>query len=305
MAIRCINLKPMFRFLSCNYRQISSCTSELLQNRTVLTIERASCSEFLQGLITNDMDLLSSQKSLYTMLLNSKGRVLFDAIVYKTESPDKFHLECCSDVADAVSKHLRVYSLRKKIAVSKSSLSVWAVFCDSGVDKDFIPDPRCIDPWVFRCLSESPPSRDVKNGIYTKLRISLGIAEGSKEIPVGEAFPLEYNADFLNGVSFDKGCYVGQELTARVHHTGVVRKRIMPLELPEEPSEDCDLSKPVIDVESSKAVGKIRGLCENRAVALMRVKETISSKGLCWGNLNLKANIPVWWPLLMTESLVQ
>lgn len=63
---------------------------------------------------------------------------------------------------------------------------------------------------------------------YTKLRYALGVAEGARELPSAACFPLESNGDYLHGVSFHKGCYLGQELTARTHHTGVVRKRIMP-----------------------------------------------------------------------------
>ncbi len=69
---------------------------------------------------------------------------------------------------------------------------------------------------------------------YHRHRLALGVAEGTDEVPLGACFPLEYNLDYLNGVSFSKGCYLGQELTARSFHTGVIRKRVMPISLTEE-----------------------------------------------------------------------
>jgi folate-binding protein YgfZ len=71
---------------------------------------------------------------------------------------------------------------------------------------------------------------------FTSLRYRLGVAEGAAEVPTGKALPLEYNLDYLHGVNFHKGCYIGQELTARTHHTGVIRKRILPLTI--EPADD-------------------------------------------------------------------
>lgn len=149
------------------------CCSELLKDRAVLKIQRESCTEFLQGLITNDMNLLSSQKCIYTMLLNSKGRVLFDAFIYKTESPDEVLMECSSEISDAVIKHLKVYSLRKKIDVVRSKLSVWAVRkeCSSNVKCECVPDPRCTDPWVYRCIADTQPTECVEEGTYSKLRL--------------------------------------------------------------------------------------------------------------------------------------
>ncbi|BES87801.1 Aminomethyltransferase folate-Hypothetical protein domain [Nesidiocoris tenuis] len=236
------------------------------------------------------------------MVLNSKGRVLYDGFLYSTGSADRFLIECSTEAADPLIKHLRTYSLRKKIEICKSELLPWAVFGNSVSNDCLVADPRCREPWLYRCLSESQPCPTIEDGSYTKLRYSLGIAEGFNEIPVGEAFPLEYNADFLNGVSFEKGCYVGQELTARVHHTGVIRKRIMPLELDNEPPHDCNLDDPVVDSESGKTVGKIRGVHQNRVLALMRITETLSSKRLVWGGINARAAIPTWWPPLQKET---
>lgn len=99
----------------------------------------------------------------------------------------------------------------------------------------FVGDPRLNElGWrifVPREKSNSFSPKDIAistESSYTKLRYALGVAEGVKELPSAACFPLESNGDYLHGISFHKGCYLGQELTARTHHTGVVRKRIMP-----------------------------------------------------------------------------
>lgn len=94
-------------------------------------------------------------------------------------------------------------------------------------------DPRLPDlgQRVILPADHQPDGTPVPDEVYTERRFRLGVAEGSSEIPSGAALPLEYNLDALNGVSFSKGCYVGQELTARTHFQGVIRKRLMPLRL--------------------------------------------------------------------------
>jgi folate-binding protein YgfZ len=133
-----------------------------------------------------------------------------------------------------------------------------SVFCDRGQDESpppppqedldledkenivFSLDPRVPDLGHRLILPESelgslPALIGAKKcsdvSAYDLLRHRLGVCEGPDEIPPGKCFPLEYNADYMHGVSFHKGCYVGQELTARTHHTGVVRKRIMPVKV--------------------------------------------------------------------------
>merc|ERR1719422_1958319 len=93
---------------------------------------------------------------------------------------------------------------------------------------------------------------------YKELRFRLGVGECPSELQPGKALPLESNADYMHGVSFHKGCYVGQELTARTHHTGVVRKRIMPLRLLDDRSaSDVNLESDVRN-EEGKKIGRIR-----------------------------------------------
>lgn len=139
-------------------------------------------------------------------------------------------------------------------------------------------------------ISENPPLD------YTRFRYTLGVAEGIKELPSSNCFPLEANCDYLHGVSFHKGCYLGQELTARTYHTGVVRKRLMPLilsSIPErEPTQDA-----IIETEDGKKVGKLRGINGKHAIALLRIAECLqNATKLKVHNVSASTYKPFWWP---------
>jgi len=147
-----------------------------------------------------------------------------------------------------------------------------------------------------------PSFSDVANcdneATYHDIRYSIGVAEGPEEIPSGKCFPLEYNADYMHGVSFHKGCYIGQELTARVHHTGVVRKRIMPLELHQELSPEPELDSNILTVEGGKRVGKLRGLRGQLALGLIRVEEVGRERcQVLVGQTKADVWAPNWWPV--------
>ncbi|RZF45049.1 hypothetical protein LSTR_LSTR002010 [Laodelphax striatellus] len=131
---------------------------------------------------------------------------------------------------------------------------------------------------------------------YKLFRYMLGVGEGMKELPHSECFPLEVNCDYLHGVSFHKGCYIGQELTARIHHTGVVRKRLMPIYLD---GNNCDIpfNTPIFIVGSGKQkrVGKLRGVENNTALGLTRISDALGVK-LKVGDVTGYTLKPYWWP---------
>lgn len=132
------------------------------------------------------------------------------------------------------------------------------------------------------------------NHTYKWFRYSFGIGEGIKDLPPGESFPLEANCDYLHGVSFHKGCYIGQELTARTHHTGVVRKRYMPLfftKIPTESSQERSIE------HENKKLGKLRGIENNVGLALLRIADALKPDEFNVGNGKARTEKPIWWPL--------
>lgn len=148
--------------------------------------------------------------------------------------PGTVLLDCDSAASAAIQKRLRTFLLRKDVEISDATAE-WAAFSLPSWAAGGLPaeatavvDPRC-NALGYRALAPAgslEPSAD--SGGYTALRQRLGIAEGTAEITPDKYFPSELNLERLGAVSFTKGCYVGQELTARTHFTGQVRKRVLP-----------------------------------------------------------------------------
>ncbi|GFS34278.1 glycine cleavage T-protein family [Actinidia rufa] len=151
-------------------------------------------------------------------------------------------------------------------------------------------------------LVEADKETDEKN--YLLWRLEKGVAEGSTEIPKGEAMPLEYNLAGLNAVSFDKGCYVGQELIARTHHRGVIRKRLLPLKFVDNSGKEVEQKVAPLSEVTSAASGKKAGTVTTalgcRGLGLLRLEEAF--KGLrslsIQGQEDVKVEAirPEWWP---------
>jgi len=164
------------------------------------------------------------------------------------------------------------------------------------------PDPRlatlghrllletCDSPSQF--LPEDCQLADPKD--FLLHRCMLGVSEGCEDIPLGKCTPLEYNLDYLHGVSFHKGCYIGQELTARTHHTGVIRKRILPLKIGGDlVSGEEDLT---VKNEAGKTVGKVRRIHTDVGLGLMRLKESFAADKLTVNETPVTVIKPEWWP---------
>lgn len=282
---------------------------ELLHHRSLIKIEGNGMYDFCQGLMTNDIFKLKTEKSLFTMILNSKGRVLYDCLVYKMD--DHLLLECDKNAASDLTKYLKMYLLRRKLNIDiLDNTCIWALFGSTPMTLELnsvsiFNDPR-LPILGQRIISDKTSSfrnelvlddSDINN-TYQQWRYTHGVAEGS-EILKGQSFPLEMNCDYLNGVSFNKGCYIGQELTARTHHTGVTRKRIMPLIFDDTPN-DLDLNADIYiqsDSRSNRPPGKLRGLCGKVGVALLRIDECLKSEQLIVGGFTAKTFIPNWWKI--------
>ena len=153
-----------------------------------------------------------------------------------------FLIEIDANEAEALAKHLKRYKLRAKVAirvVDEAELSVWATWgrespsevgsSIGSVDQRAPDMGRRVIVSGERDLGNA--ETQVESGSYDVRRMMMGVAEGQGEILKGSALPQESNIDYMGGIDFRKGCYVGQELTIRTHHTGVVRKRILPVQL--------------------------------------------------------------------------
>lgn len=151
-------------------------------------------------------------------------------------------------------------------------------------------------------LVEADKETDEQN--YLLWRLENGVAEGSTEIPKGEAIPLEYNLAGLNAISFDKGCYIGQELIARTHHRGVIRKRLLPLKFIDDNGKELEqrvaAGSVVVNPSSGKKVGNVTTALGSRGLGLLRLEDAFrgSSALVVEGNESVKVEAirPKWWP---------
>lgn len=130
---------------------------------------------------------------------------------------------------------------------------------------------------------------------YREFRYKLGIAEGVDDLPPGKPLPMDINGDYLHGISFHKGCYIGQELTARTHHTGVVRKRLMPIMFDEVPKIQLNYDETIFN-ETGKPVGKFRGHENKYGLGLVRIAEALNSQSLEICKSRVTVLKPFWWP---------
>lgn len=195
-----------------------------LTDRTVLRLSGAGVRDFLQGLVTNDV---SSELPVWAGLLTPQGKALFDFIVWA--DGDDMLIDCEAASAEGLVRRLKMYRLRLPITIEiDAGLAVhWAKDDAAGV-----PDPR--DPRLGRRWI-APPD-DAAVGWHAH-RLSLGIVEGIAELGTDATLWLEANAREQNGVSFTKGCYVGQENTARMHHRHKVNRRLGVVEVDAEPAD--------------------------------------------------------------------
>ncbi|CAN1186079.1 Putative transferase At4g12130, mitochondrial [Linum perenne] len=139
---------------------------------------------------------------------------------------------------------------------------------------------------------------------YLLWRVEKGVAEGSSEIRKGESIPLEYNLVGLNAISFDKGCYVGQELIARTHHRGVIRKRLVPLKFVDDDGKEVEQQvapgSEVINAGSGKKTGSVTTAIGSRGLGVLRLDDAFGESGSLvvegLENVNIEALKPKWWP---------
>lgn len=211
--------------------------SNPLLNRAVVTVAPADPAEdavaFVQGLVTNDVTRATTQKPVYAALLTAQGKMQFDFLVWahQFELGPGLLLDCEKALADELVQRLSLYRLRRKIeiAVDPQKCSVWA---PPGSEEEEAKgnDPR-LPVLGFRSILNSPCNKEGVDQKYLAHRLAHGVAEGRSEL--GDLLWLEANAGDLNGVSFEKGCYIGQENTARMNWRSKVNRRVMvvPMEM--------------------------------------------------------------------------
>jgi hypothetical protein len=273
-----------------------------LADRGVVRVSGADAAKLLQGLITADLDLLDKQPSIFSGLLTPQGKILFDFFVVK--SGEEFLLETLREKAADLAKRLTFYKLRAKADIADISDAHSVAVLWGGPEPSIkgavvvYPDPRreelgwrAIAPAGFDWASVSG-AEVVTEQAYHEHRISVGAPEGGQDYLLGDTFPHEALFDQTGGVSFTKGCFVGQEVVSRMEHRSTARKRVVPI-VGQEPLQ------PGADVKAGEAVvGTVGSTAGNRGLALLRLDRVgeAMSKGqpITAGGVPVSVELPSW-----------
>lgn len=208
----------------------------LLDHRSVLKLSGKDTFTFIQGLITQDITLLDKQPFLYSLLLSPQGKFQYDMFLWKAD--DALYID--TDRADDLYIHLNRFKLRSDVQIEKTDFNVY-VFVEKMSDQvEFtFTDPRHTD-MGFRLYSHIIFDSLTTLEAYDDHRIGLTVPDGARDMTVDKSIPLEWNMDALNAISWDKGCYIGQELTSRTKHLGLIKKRVQTLSVKDLPQDMLD-----------------------------------------------------------------
>ncbi|MGI9498427.1 MAG: YgfZ/GcvT domain-containing protein [Geminicoccaceae bacterium] len=268
----------------------------VMLKRGVLAIEGDEARSFLQGLISNDIENVRPDRAIYAALLTPQGKCLFDFFI--AEQGSLLLLDVEADRLPALAQRLTMYKLRAKVDIADVSgdFGVGALLGPSvlqdvelgaepgagrGLDGGVIyTDPRLSVLGARAILPKGSMTASLKafgleagaDEDYERMRFAAGVPEGAVELGVDKSPLLELGFEELRGVDFDKGCFVGQELTARMKYRGLVRKRLMPVTF-----EDGSPTPGSAVKAGSRDIGDLRSTTDHGGFAVLRVDKLAES----------------------------
>ncbi|THF52479.1 CAF17-like 4Fe-4S cluster assembly/insertion protein YgfZ [Allorhizobium terrae] len=194
-----------------------------LADRSFLRLSGPDSRNFLNNLITADLELMSDDCAGVAALLTPQGKILFEFIVYPQDAD--LLLEIAASEAEALIRRLTMYKLRAAVTITLEPQQGVTVFWDDGAIEGAFQDLRFKAAGLMVWRKPGQHGSDAES-LYTDLRIANGIAEAGQDYALQDAFPHDVLYDFNGGVSFKKGCYVGQEVVSRMQHRKTARRRI-------------------------------------------------------------------------------
>jgi folate-binding protein YgfZ len=288
----------------------------VLDDRGLLSVSGDDRSTFLQGLISNDITKVAADRAIYASLLTAQGRFLHDFFI--AELDGAYVLDAEAARLDDLRRRLMLYRLRSKVTVAPlGDRVVVAVFGEGalaaiGLGEEpgrvaaFAGGIAAVDPRLAGLGARLILPRERLEAVaaagfspgervaYDRLRLSLGVPDGSRDLPVEKALLLENGFDELNGVDWKKGCYVGQEVTARMKYRALVRKRLLPVRVEGAPPEP---GTPVL-LDGEEA-GEMRSAAAGWGLALLRLdvveKAEREGRPLSAGSTLVTPLKPPWW----------
>ncbi len=261
-----------------------------LPARSVIEIAGEDRVAFLQGLVSNDAAAAGPGRAVWAALLTPQGKWLADFFILGDGARLLLDVEAAQ--AGMLVQRLSRYRLRSRVTVAPVALAVHAAWDGLPDVPDAIaaPDPR-LDQAGWRVLAPGPLAETASAADYDLHRLALGLPDGSRDLEAEKSVLLEAGFDELNGVSWSKGCYMGQELTARTKYRGLIKRRLVPVTV------DGALPDPGTPVlRAGREVGTMRSGRDDLGMALLRL-EVLAGDPLACGTARLVPRVPDWMRL--------
>lgn len=263
-------------------------------NRAVIALKGSDCQKFLQGMLTND---IIKKEYSYNYFLNNQGRYLFDAFIFQADK-ELYYLDLEKNIADQFIKRISMYKLRSEVDIEDISDNFLVIYSKEKIENSiFSQQDLRYKKLGFRSIiknSENTISGAVKN-LYNKDKYEYAIIDGS-DLKYEKSMVVEYGAEELNAIDYNKGCYIGQEIISRTKYQGEIRKKIYSLlfENNLEISDKEDSNK-IYNINGDK-IGEICSYHENKAIALIREEKFLAmeDKLAVINNQQAKITIPDW-----------
>ncbi len=255
-----------------------------LPDRAVLAVSGDDRVSFLQGLVSNDVAEAAPGRAVWAALLTPQGKYLADFFILAEGA--RLLLDCEAGQAAMLAPRLARFRLRARVAIAPAPFAVY-VGWDGAPDQPALiaPDPRLPEAG-FRVLATAPLAANADDAAWDRHRLALGLPE-PRDLEAEKSVLLEAGFDELHGVSWGKGCYMGQELTARTKYRGLVKRRLVPVAVAGElPAPGTPI------IAEGREVGVMRSGRERLGMALLRI-DAIGQTLACDGAA-LVPRVPDW-----------
>ncbi|HTR16113.1 MAG TPA: folate-binding protein [Acetobacteraceae bacterium] len=261
-----------------------------LATRSVVEVTGADRVTFLQGLVSNDVREAEPGRAVWAALLTPQGKWTADFFIFS--DGERLLLDCEAGQATLLIRRLCRYRLRAAVGLAETPLAVHAAWSGEPPETVVIaaPDPR-LEEAGWRLLSPTPLDTNATEMDWDLHRLELGLPDGSRDLEEEKTVLLEAGIDELHGISWTKGCYMGQELTARTRYRGLIKRRLVPV------IAEGALPPPGTPVLlEGREVGTVRSSHDTLGLATLRL-DAIGAEGLVAGDAVLHTRVQGWMQL--------